>query len=153
MYPKVLIISHNLFEITNNIGKTLISLFNGWPKDRICQIYLRNDSPSFEYCENYYQILDKEVAKSFFLKKQRVGMEILKQDGGACETLEASEQNLYQIGNKRYPIVSLARDTVWNIKKWKNPKLDAWIEKMSPEVILFVPNVDLPDRPVRAVQM
>lgn len=140
MYPKVLIISHNLFEITNNIGKTLISLFEGWPKDRICQIYLRNDNPSFEYCENYYQILDKEVAKSIISRKQPVGSEILKQDGSTDEPLEASEQSLYQIGNKRYPIVSLVRDMVWSTQNWKNSALDAWIEKMSPEVILFVPN-------------
>ena len=140
MYPKVLIISHNLFEITNNIGKTLVSLFKGWPKDCICQIYLRNDNPSFEYCENYYQILDKEVAKSIISRKQPVGSEILKQDGSIGEPLETSEQSLYQIGNKRYPIVSLVRDMVWSTQNWKNSALDAWIEKMSPEVILFVPN-------------
>ena len=60
-YPKVLIISHNLYDVNNNIGKTLVSLFKGWPKEKLSQIYFRNDMPSFNYCKQYYCITDKEI--------------------------------------------------------------------------------------------
>lgn len=137
-YPKVLIISHNLYDVNNNIGKTLVSLFKGWPKEKLSQIYFRNDMPSFNYCKQYYCITDKEIFFSALYAGRKKAGNCLYEDMQFC--VSEAETNLYSIGNKRKPIVSLIRDMIWNIGNWKNEKLDKWLKEVSPDIILFVPN-------------
>lgn len=143
-YPKILILSHNIFEDTNNIGKTLVSLLSGWPKDKLCQIYLRDDTPSFKYCGNYFRILDKEIVKSYVKGKKAVGTvfseDTYKPVTDAKVYEDATEKSLYNLGNKRIPSVSLARDLIWKRKSWKNELLKTWLDDQKPDVILFVPN-------------
>lgn len=138
-YPKILIISHNLYDTTNNIGKTLVSLFEGWPKDRISQIYFRNDKPSFRFCDEYYCITDKEILKSTLsFGKYRAGYRVFK-EGDVVFT--ETEKNMYQLGNHRYPIISFVRDVLWNLGNWKTTELRKWISEVAdPDVILFAPN-------------
>lgn len=69
-YPRVLVIAHNPFSDTQNNGKTLSAFFNGWPKDKLAQIYLTPDKPDYTVCENFFRITDLEVLKSFLKKKQ-----------------------------------------------------------------------------------
>lgn len=137
IYPKLLIISHNLYENTNNIGKTLVSLLKKWPKERICQIYLRDDQPSFQFCDSYYRILDKEVLKHKYKKKTQVGKPV---EPSFKSEQDTNEEKMYYIGNKRYPLISLIRDFLWKGQSWKNSELNEWLKKESPDLILFVPN-------------
>lgn len=138
-FPKVLIISHNLYDDTNNIGKTLVSLFQGWPKDKIAQIYFRNDSPSFKYCDEYYCITDKEVLKSSMTLGIKKAGSVLQV--GESLSLSDAETNLYQVGNHRRPIVSFIRDTMWALGGWKNKELETWVKDVArPDIILFAPN-------------
>lgn len=137
-FPRLLIISHNLYDESNNIGKTLVSLLNKWPVDKIAQVFFRNDSPSFNKCNRYFCITDKEVALSVMtLGIHRAGR-VLMNDG--IESISNTEKNLYRFGNKRIPVISLLRDTMWGIGTWKNEKLRCWVEQYNPEIILFVPN-------------
>ncbi len=141
-YPIILLLCHNIYENNNNIGKTLISLLGNWPKDKICQIYLRDDIPTFNYCYNYYRILDKDIIKSYFKGKNVVGTAFKKEDSNS-DNLEENNKNgqtLYNIGNKRIPIVSMARDLLWKNKSWKNTRLNTWLAEQRPDLILFVPN-------------
>lgn len=137
-YPKLLIISHNLYDVTNNIGKTLVSLLQGWPKDRIAQVYFRNDIPSFEYCSHYFCITDKDVFKSVgTVGILKAGKKIeLESENNVTDT----EKSLYRVGNKRVPIVSCIRDVLWSFGTWKTKQLRKWIADYSPDLILFVPN-------------
>ena len=87
-YPKLLIISHNLYDVNNNIGKTLVSLLEGWPKDRISEIYFRNDPPSFNYSSQYYCITDKDVLKSVLtLHTVRAGSVVRSSNDLSCSSL------------------------------------------------------------------
>ncbi len=137
-YPKILIVCHNLYDVTNNIGKTLVSLMNGYPKDRIAQLYFRNDTPSFQYCSDYYCITDKSVLQSLLT------FGIIKA-GGVVEkksdlTITGAENSLYKIGNHRHPSVSLLRDTLWSFPVWKSKNLRQWLQAVNPDIILFSPN-------------
>lgn len=138
-YPKVLIISHNLYDNNNNIGKTLVSLFEGWPKNKLAQLYFRNDKPTFQYCEEYYCITDKEVFRSVItLRKNKAGRALSK---NSILHISATEESLYQVGNYRKPIVSLSRDLMWELSGWKTNALNEWLKNIAkPDVILFVPN-------------
>ena len=137
-YPRLLIICHNLYDDTNNIGKTLVSLLNGWPIEKLAQINFKNDIPSFIRCKKYYSITDKDVALSVMtFGIHKVGKKLLK----ANQILVSdTEKNLYRFGNKRIPLVSFIRDTMWGLGTWKNKELKKWVEQYDPEAILFVPN-------------
>lgn len=141
-YPKVLIISHNVLEETNNIGKTLISLFKGWPTDKLCQIYLRSEEPSLTHCDNCFRITDREIINSYFQGKKVVGTPFTKGKDAVTGLKNSSEadQSFYNIGNKRIPIISLFRDLLWKRKSWKNEALKKWLTEQKPDVVLFVPN-------------
>lgn len=139
-YPKLLILCHNIYENTNNIGKTLISLLDFWPKEKLCEVYLRNDVPSYEYCHDYYRILDKEILKSYIKGKKVVGKSFKKNRDVFFESIDNREKNMYNLGNKRIPFISLCRDLLWKRKSWKNSSFDKWLEEQKPDVILFVPN-------------
>lgn len=138
-YPKLLIISHNLYDINNNIGKTLVSLLQSWPKDRIAEIYFRNDSPSFNYSSEYYCITDKDVLKSVLsFHAISAGAVIDKSDDLSCSS---AENKLYAFGNHRHPAVGLIRDVMWNMGNWKTNMLRNWVlHTVKPDLILFVPN-------------
>lgn len=138
-FPRLLIISHNLYDETNNIGKTLVSLLGTWPKEKLAQIYFRNDCPSFSKCKNYYCITDRDVVLSLLtFGERKAGKQLF--DYGKKGDVSGTEKNLYRIGNKRYPIVSLVRDIIWSIGTWKNNTLKKWILEFDPEIVLFVPN-------------
>lgn len=140
-YPRVLIISHNLYDKSNNIGKTLVSLLAGWPKENISELYFSNDSPSFEFCSNYFQILDKDVLYSLFSRKQ-AGVALNLNEHVSCNASEGKALGkLHSIGNRRISFVSAIRDFVWKVGKWKTKKLISWLKEVSkPDLILFVPN-------------
>lgn len=138
-FPKLLIISHSLYDSNNNIGKTLVSLLKGWPKDRIAEIYFRNDSPSFNYSSEYYCITDKYILKSVLsCHTISAGSVIRKSDELSCSS---TENILYAFGNHRHPSVSLIRDTMWDLGNWKTKELRNWVlHTVKPDLILFVPN-------------
>lgn len=137
-YPKILIISHNLYDISNNIGKTLVSLLNGWPQDKVSQIYLRNDSPSFKYSNDYYCITDKSVLKSIFSFRHILAGKVVQYSHN--NEISQAEKSLYNIGNHRIPLISLIRDLLWYTGVWKTHNLKKWLIDINPQIILFAPN-------------
>ena len=62
-FPKVLVISHNVFSNTSNMGRTLKNFFIGWDKDSLAQLYLRSEIPTTNVCENYFRITDFDMLK------------------------------------------------------------------------------------------
>lgn len=61
---KVLIISHNVFSKTDNMGKTLSTYFSSFKSDELAQFYIHSQIPTLDICSNYYRITDKEAIKS-----------------------------------------------------------------------------------------
>ena len=139
-FPRLLVISHNLFDRTNNVGKTLQSLLSKWPQDKLSSLYFRNEYPKEYFCSNYFLLDDKDVLKSFLtFGKYKSGIAFENSITGNAECTD-TEKGLYRLGNRRKPSVSLCRDLLWHAGTWKNEKLSDWIKKVEPEVVLFVPN-------------
>lgn len=141
-YPRVLVIAHNPFSDSQNNGKTLSAFFDGWPKDKLAQIYLTPDKPDYTVCENFFRITDLEVLKSFF-KKDKSGGNIIEK---GC-TLENEKEKLHKNGLyvliknlfvKRLPLMYCVRNFVWKIvKPWKTSNLQNWISNFNPDVVFF----------------
>lgn len=139
-YPNLLIISHNLFDRTNNVGKTLQSLLSDWPKDSLFSLYFRNEKPNEFYCKSYYLLHDKDIIKTFLTAGYLKCGEIFNEKSNIKKDCSAVEQSFYKVGNNRKPLISLIRDIIWHISPWKNKKLKNWLEEIKVDIILFVPN-------------
>jgi len=132
-YPKLLVISHNAFSMTSNNGKTFSSIFGGWPKERIAQLFFQNEVPDFTVCDTFYYITDEEmISKS----KQNIGSQIFQ---NTIELIKKSNSPIHNYARKKpLSIFSFARNIVWSTNRWKNDKLKDWIYKFKPEAIFFV---------------
>ncbi len=140
-YPKVLVIAHNPFSDIQNNGKTLSAFFEGWPKDRIAQLYLTPDEPSFTVCENFYRVMDIEVLKQL-LKKKEAGSKVNKSNIVKNEKEILHKNKIYRLirnlALKRLPIIDFFRNMVWRkIRPWNNQGVEEWLEEFKPEIIFF----------------
>src|SRR5438105_6694032 len=58
-YPTVLVVAHNPFTWSLSNGTTLSSLFRGWPKDRLAQVFIpfaHPVAPMFDVCERFWAL-------------------------------------------------------------------------------------------------
>ncbi|WP_242232012.1 hypothetical protein [Domibacillus sp. PGB-M46] len=135
-YPKILVISNNVFSETSNNGKTLASFFTDFPSDNIAQLYFNNESPNHDYYNQYFRITDSEMIKSFGSKNhpgkvmkriKKNDLEIKKDTSGANYTSKIKKYNFFRIG----------RELLWMSKKWQTENLNEWLDKFSPDIIFF----------------
>lgn len=132
-YPRLLIVSHNTFSSTLNNGKTYSSIFNGWPKEKIAQLFFQNEIPEFNVCENFYHITDEEM---FNISKKLVGKKIQKSD---LNSISKSSSPIHSYARKKpMPIFSFFRNIIWLSNKWNNFNLNEWLINFEPEAIFFV---------------
>lgn len=133
-----LVISHNVFCRTTNMGKTLSAYFRGWNQEDIAQFYIHTEVPTDDICANYYRITDKEAIRSIFTRKSGIIF-----SNGELETknIEAvpvgMTATLYQKARKKTPITYLARNLWWTLGAWKTKKLMRWLDEFNPEAIFF----------------
>lgn len=140
-YPRVLVIGHNPFSDTQNNGKTLSAFFNGWPKDKIAQIYLTPDKPDYTVCERYFRITDLEVLKNF-IKKENCGHIIEKESYLENEKEKLHKNKFYifirNLFVKRLPLMYCIRNWFWKkVKPWKKYELENWINEFKPDIVFF----------------
>lgn len=135
---KVLIISHNVFSATNNMGRTMLSYFSGFKGDEIAQFYIQEKDPSDgPEGVTYYRFTDREALKSLAGKK---GGQVLgaQEDSGDKTLLSSTEEAIRQYGRRRNTLVYLMRNAVWKLSRWDSDELRQWIRDFDPEVIFFM---------------
>jgi len=141
--PKVLVISITVWRDDSPI-RTLPELFSCWDRDRIAQIYTRAGLPDNSVCDRYFRIDENSVLKSVFKRKTVTGKIVENQQGES--TASASEQASVDAENARYAaahrkhswFMTLMREAVWRLGKWKSKELDDFVREFDPDVI-FVP--------------
>lgn len=128
---RILIISNNAMSYTSNNGKTIMSLFEEYPKDNIAQLYTRNELPSVS-AYGYFRITESDILKGIIDKKKR---------GHCVELVSSSKQELVYKANsykgKRTALKCLLRELIWLVG-WKSEHFENWIRKYNPDVIFFV---------------
>lgn len=136
---KVLIISHNIISRTNNMGKTLLSYFDGWEADKLCQLFFQSEAPTTDCCGAYYRVNDVDIVKSLLCRKKpgkALGADDYSADGELRTDSEAAA-GIYKVGKKRKPWMYLVRNAIWALNTWKTEALDNWLEECNPDVIFF----------------
>ena len=137
---KILIISHNVFSVTENMGKTLVSYFKDFGKENLAQFYIHSEVPTSDICNNYYRVTDKEMIKSVFgFKTGKVLSENdIQKNRKTSRTDSGTEAKLYQKARKRTPLIYILRNLWWKLGHWNNKQFRVWIDKINPDCIFFV---------------
>lgn len=139
LLPKIVSISLSTWRSDSGIH-TQTDLFKFWNPDRVAQIYTKSDLPDTPVCNSFFRISENEIIKSVY-KRNPVGERVQNH-----AVAEASEQQSIDEEAKRYAkahkkkswFMTLVREIVWWLGKWKTKALDAFIEEESPDVY-FVP--------------
>lgn len=135
---KILVVSHNCFSTTQNMGKTLNALFNEFNKDEIMQLYLYPSLPNIKKFDNYYRITDNDIIKSI-IKRKKCGRRISFSEITEGNTLfeNVAEAKTYKDINRNNDIVRRARDLLWAIGNWKTIGLKQWLNDEKPDVVFY----------------
>ena len=131
---KVLVISHNCFSTTQNMGKTLLSLFSEFRKDEIMQLYFHPATPKLDMCDSYYRITDKEALRSIIKRKtcgSTVEPNINNEDVKGIVVPKTKK-----VPNKGF-FARRVRDVIWNLSAWKSEKLKKWLINGRPDAVFF----------------
>lgn len=135
---KVLIISHNCFSSTQNMGKTLSSLFSQFDKSELMQLYLYPSLPNVDICNNYFRVTDNDVIKSFFFRwkcGRTINPSEIKEENSLFSNQIESKQ--YETINRNSLIVRRLRDFVWCLGNWKTIELKNWLRSNNPDVVFY----------------
>ena len=136
---RVLVVSHNVFSETNNMGKTLAAYFSQFSEDNLAQFYIQSQIPTLKICKKYYRITDKEAAKSILCR--HCGRCYDGVDVQAGRTHGNKEQRIsiavYQKARKRTPLVYLIRNLCWKLSHWSTKQLCDWLDDFDPECVFF----------------
>ncbi|HET6230005.1 MAG TPA: hypothetical protein VFE05_08050 [Longimicrobiaceae bacterium] len=65
-YPRVLVVAANPFSRRSNNGLTMTSLFEGWPKDRLAQVFVPFVTPAppeFDVCSRYWALTPRGLKR------------------------------------------------------------------------------------------
>ena len=136
---RVLVVSHNVFSVTESMGKTISGYFEGWNVDDLAQFYIHSEVPTSDICENYFRITDKEALKSIFTRKggRVFGKGDIDSGRATSRTDDGLTAQIYQFGRKRSPLIYLARNVVWRLSAWKSKKLLKWVDEFAPDAVFF----------------
>ena len=138
--PRVLVISHNVFSTTGNMGKTMMHMLAGIPPEQLAQLYFHQEIPTQKCCLRYFRITDSEILRSVFIR-QKVGCAFGENDiditAAAGRTDQGKLKKLYQFSRRRTAAIYFLRDSMWALGKWKSPELLKWAKNFHPDVIFF----------------
>lgn len=130
-YKRVLVISNNCFSLSNSNGRTLGSLFSGWPKEKIAQFCIIAKDPDWNLCNNYYCLEDKAVLNAFLHCQKAKGRKLVEtSSSGSNDTIKI------QTGKKTVN-KALARELVWSMNRWKSKHFTQWVQDFNPEVVML----------------
>lgn len=139
-YPRVLVISHNVFSKSTAMGKTLSNMLSCVPPENLAQLYFHSEIPTTEVCKNYFRITDQDVLRSLISRRAHYtiyGRQDIKSDATSSRTDKGTVAKIYQFSRRRTPLIYNTRNILWKMGKWNSNALTEWINDFSPDVIFF----------------
>lgn len=136
-FPKVLVSTIPSWSQTSG-ANTFSTLFDGYPSDKVSNIYTRADLPDSRVCDRYFQILEGSVMKSCFKRNTVTGREVNLSANNVYKDKATSERKRYSFfGRHRWAIFLWLRELGWKMGKWRSKELDAFLESVNPEVFVY----------------
>ena len=134
---RVLVISRGAWNCVNNTGNTMQNFFAGCEELELHNLYLRAELPSDNPCKSIFRITEKELVSNIKKRNRLPGEEV-------SNHVVASEENDWEkkVYGKAKTSNSytlwIARELMWSFAKWRNSKLDEYLDKIKPQVV-FMP--------------
>lgn len=137
-YPKVLVSTIPSWSEKSG-ANTFSTLFDGYPPDKLANIYTRADLPTSTVCSRYFRIIEGRVLKSIVKRGLKTGDEV------SAVTKEKSSDNETQAETKRYSFFTKhrwalflwLRELGWILGKWKSTELENFLSDFNPEIFVF----------------
>lgn len=131
--PRVLVVSANPLSDTSNNGKTFASFFQGYPKDKLAQLYFHRDTPASDVSDNYFRMSDEDVLEYLCGRSDGVGRVV---------STGAPVHRMISAGTNRRlsksPTLRLLRSLVLRASlRTDKGSVSTWLEDFAPEVIFF----------------
>lgn len=133
-----MIISHNPITTYQNMGKTMLALFDQFDSAELCQLYIYPSVPNVKKCNSYFRMTDKDIFRSYYrlhIDCGEVGVDI------NCQSMFTNEQDekIYNKHKSNNSFRKIVRDLMWKCSHWYNESLKNWIEKEKPDCIFLAP--------------
>lgn len=128
---KVLVVTYLPWSNDISVGNTLSNIFKGM-EDRIefANIYFREDVPDNDIVERFFNISEKQLAKSIFARDDI---------GCVVNPVKGQKKDFSKRYNKarsmRWDSMLLAQDMIGILGKWKSEALDKFISDFQPDLI------------------
>lgn len=135
MKKKVLIISGNPLDLCQNNGKTLLSFFTGYGRDRLAQLYFYPTLPNTGECETFFRISDFDILQKRLHKVPCAGGTVAPQTSQGSQPVSEEAARMGKL--KKGAFTRLAREVLWK-GAWRSEALDAWLDQVAPDCIFFM---------------
>lgn len=141
--PRVLVVSHNPFSDVQNNGKTLLAFFEDWPRERLAQLYLTLDEPSFTNCDRFYRVTDLDVLKDLLPGRSGAAGPVTRRDWSDDSEVKSalgrrrSYRAVRSLFLARPPAALMARSFVWSRARSDGEQFRAWLDEFDPELVFF----------------
>ena len=128
---KVLVVTYLPWSNDISVGNTLSNIFKGM-EDRMefANIYFREDVPDNDIVERFFNISEKQLAKSIFARDV-IGCEV--------NPVKGQKKDFSKRYNKarsmRWDSMLLAQDMIGILGKWKSGALDKFVSDFQPDLI------------------
>lgn len=119
--------------IDNTGINTLINFFENWDRNSIAHIYTRAKLPNTHICNNFFRISEPKVMRSVIKRNIKTGDVVTNTP--ETETESAQENQIYS--KKHSELMSLAREFVWLLGKWRTKELDKFLDDFQADVLFF----------------
>ena len=139
---RVLLISHNALSLHSNNGKTINSMFSGWNRSEVAQLYFQDEIPESKQFRKFFRVRDLDIIKTLFLlrKQAHCGNTVLPKEKveSHYESFSKSKLLIIRLLRKTEVLKLILRDVVYGTGIWRSADLIAWITDFSPDSIFFV---------------
>lgn len=138
--PRVLVVSHNVFSSSGNMGKTMMHMLAGIPPDNLAQLYFHQEIPTRRCCLHYFRMTDSNILHSLFTRKTEFRVfdaSDIDESAVQSRTDTGWLAKVYQFSRRRTSFIYFLRDTMWRFGKWKTKALLEWVQAFAPNVIFL----------------
>jgi len=139
-FLKVLVVTTNAWRDNTGIN-TLIEFFKCWNPNRIAQIYTKSTFPKTTVCNKFFSISENAVMRSVINRSITTGKEVHNETVNSIMDNPSAkeEQKIYSTyKGKVRELLSVCREIVWKLGKWKTAELNRFIDEFDADV-LFIP--------------
>ncbi len=126
---KILVISDVPWSDDNSVGNTYSNIFKNMKGVEFANLYCKPGIPNSKIVKKYYQITEKKLLMDLIGKKYQES-EIQNAQP------KKKEHKLYDMARiLRFQAFFIIRELIWKIGRWRNKKLDEFIDEYKPDII------------------